>query len=512
MTGAADLVLTNAELHTLAAPDETYEAVAVRDGTVVRLGSAWELDHLVGVRTDVIDLDGQVLLPGFVDAHTHLTMLGQYLIHADLRAAEGPTDCIEQLRITAEEPDDEEWILGFGFDESSWAESRYLTREDLDTVSRERPVAAFREDMHVAAVNSVALDRHRAAMPDADVVTEDDHPTGVLVEEAIDVIYRAIEPDRAETRELLRAAQAEANRRGVTMVHDMVRRSAAPGVYRALERSDELTLRVRLNYWADHLDALIEIGVSTNDGSEMVQVGAIKTYTDGSIGGRTAKIDAPYADGEGTGQWVVPPEDLEALVDRADDHGFQLAAHAIGDVAVDNVLDAFNRTTDPGGARHRIEHAELTSEGAIERMADLGVVASVQPNFLKWAGPDGLYEQRLGPDRRTATNQYREMLDAGVHLAFGSDGMPLDPLFGVALAVNHPDESQQLTVTEALRAYTAGGAHAGFDEERVGGIETGSRADLVALASSPWEQPTEIDEIDIVLTLVDGDVVYEDRW
>ncbi|MFB6360136.1 MAG: amidohydrolase [Halobacteriales archaeon] len=510
MTAAADLVLTNAELHTLADPDEAYEAVAVRDGTVVRLGSAWEVDHLVGVRTDVIDLEGRVLLPGFVDAHTHMTMLGQYLVHADLRAAEGPGDCIEQLREPAEERDADDWVLGFGFDESGWAESRYLTREDLDAVSRDRPVAAFREDMHVAAVNSAALERHREKMPDADVRTAAGEPTGVLVEEAIDVIYRAIEPDREETRELLRAAQAAANRRGVTMVHDMVRQSNAPGVYRALERSDELTLRVRLNYWSDHLDALIETGLATNDGSGMVQVGAIKTYTDGSIGGRTATVDAPYADGEGSGQWVVPPAELEALVERADEHGFQLAAHAIGDVAVDTVLDAYPRTADPGGARHRIEHAELTSEGAIERMADLGVVASVQPNFLKWARPGGLYEQRLGPDRGTSTNRYREMLDAGVDLAFGSDGMPLDPLFGVARAVNHPTASQQLTVTEALRAYTAGGAHAGFDEGRLGAMDVGTRADFVALSRSPWATPATIDEIDVALTVVDGDVVYDD--
>jgi predicted amidohydrolase YtcJ len=511
MTAAADLVLTNAELHTLADPDETYEAVAVRDGIVVRIGSAWELDHLVGVRTDVIDLAGQVLLPGFVDAHTHLTMLGQYLVHADLRAAESPADCIEQLRGAADARDADEWVLGFGFDETGWAESRYLNREDLDAVSRERPVAAFREDMHVAAVNSVALERYREAMPAADVRTAEDQPNGVLVEEAIDVIYRAIEPDRDETAELLRAAQAEANRRGVTMVQDMVRQSEAPRVYRALERADELTLRVRLNFWSDHLDALIETGLATNDGSGMVQVGAIKTYTDGSIGGRTAKVGSPYADGDGTGQWVVPPAELEALVDRADAHGFQLAAHAIGDVAVDTVLDAYCRTANPGGARHRIEHAELTSEGAIERMADLGVVASVQPNFLKWARPEGLYEQRLGPDRGAATNRYREMLDAGVDLAFGSDGMPLDPLFGVAQAVTHPTDSQRLTVTEALRAYTSGGAHAGFDEERLGAIEVGHRADFVALSTSPWEAPAAIDEIDVVLTVVDGDVVYDDR-
>jgi predicted amidohydrolase YtcJ len=512
MTAAADLVLTDAEVHPLDGSGASHEAVAVRDGAIVRLGTAWEVEHLAGVETEVIDLEGRVLLPGFVDAHTHQTTLGQYLVHADLRGAAGPDDCIERLReVAADQTDDGDWVLGFGFDESGWSESRYLAREDLDQVSTDRPVAAFREDMHVAGVNTVALERHGDAMPDGDVRTSAGEPTGVLVEEAVDVIYRAIEPDRQATEALLRAAQAEANRLGVTMVHDMVRRSSAPAVYRALDRAGELTLRVRLNYWSDHLDALLETGLGTNDGTPMVRVGAVKTYTDGSLGGRTAKLHEPYADGDGTGQWVVPPEELEALVDRADDAGLQLAAHAIGDAAVDAVLEAYADTTDPAAARHRIEHAELTSTDAIQRFADLGVVASVQPNFLKWAQPGGLYERRLGTERGAATNRYRDLLDAGVPLAFGSDGMPLDPLFGVQHAVNHPAEDQRLSVTEALRAYTRGGAYAGFDEVRLGTIEVGNRADLVALDGSPWDQPDAIDDLSVALTVVDGEVVHDGR-
>jgi len=511
MPRAADLVLTNLEGHTLTAPDETFEAVAVRDGAIVRLGRAWELGHLTGVATDVIDLDGRVLLPGFIDAHTHLTMLGQYLVHADLREADGPADCVAQLEATAGERSGDDWVLGFGYDESDWAESRYLEREDLDAVSSDRPVAAFREDMHVAAANSVALDQHVAAMPEADVRREDGQPTGVLVEEAVDVIYRAIEPDRHETTELVRAAQAEANRRGITMIHDMVRQSEAPGVYRMLERTGELTLRVRLNYWSDHLQALRETGLATNDGSGMVQVGAIKSYTDGSIGGRTAKLHEPYADAAGTGQWVVPPAELQALVRQAHDAGFQFAAHAIGDAAVDAVLAAYAHTAAPAAVRHRVEHAELMSDAAIDRLGDLGVVASVQPNFLKWARGEGLYEQRLGRDRGRRMNRYRDLLEADIPLAFGSDGMPLHPLFGVHQAVNHPVAAQELSVTEAIRAYTSGGAYAGFDEDRLGTIEPGKRADFVALESSPWAKAAAIDELGVALTIVNGEIVYDNR-
>ncbi|ELZ29454.1 amidohydrolase [Halorubrum distributum JCM 9100] len=542
MTEAADRIFVNGEVHTLADPedggdaddggDAVHEAVAVRDGEIVRTGRTHDVELLAGVDTDVVDLDGRVLLPGFIDAHTHLTTVGRYLVHADLSAADSPDAAVDLLAERAAEveseangveaPDGdgeaEDWVLGYGYDESTWDESRYLTRADLDRVSTERPVAAFREDMHVAAVNGVALDRFADALadaPDETVPTDDDgEPTGVLLEAAIDPIYRAVEPGPAETRAVVEAALEHCAARGITRFHDMVRDSHAPRVYRDLDAAGELTARVRINYWSDHLDAAREVGLATNAGSEMVETGAIKSYTDGSLGGRTARLSEPYADAPGeTGQWVVDPDELNETVAEATEAGFQFTTHAIGDEAVDAVLDAYEDAsrTDPGEARHQIEHVELADDDAIERLAETGVVASVQPNFLKWAREDGLYEERLGPERTAETNRYREMLDAGVELAFGSDGMPMDPLVGVHHAVNAPAAAQRLTVTEALRAYTSGAAYAGFDEDRLGTIEAGKRADLVALDNSPWERDDAIDEIDVALTVVDGEVVFDDR-
>ena len=513
MTAPADRIFTNARVHTLAdgdgSADPDAEAVAVRDGEIVRVDNAYEVDFLAGVETDVIDLGGRVLLPGFIDAHTHLLHLGRSLVHADLSDADSPADCVDLLAESADT--DEEWILGFGYDESGWDESRYLDREDLDRVSESRPVAAFREDMHIAGVNSAALDRFVDEMPAADVRTEGPDPTGVIVEEAVDVIYEAIEPDAEQTRELLDAAQREANRKGVTGVHDMVRDSRAPEVYRQMNLDGDLALRVRLNYWTDHLDALIETGLRTDHGSEFVRTGAIKSYTDGSLGGRTAKLSDPYADGDGTGQWVVPPEELRELVDRADDAGFQFTAHAIGDEAIDAVLAAYEETDSPARARHRVEHAELLTDEHVERFAESGAVASVQPNFLKWAREGGLYEARLGAERRKRSNRYADLLAAGANLAFGSDCMPLDPLFGVHRAVNAPEASQRLSVTEALRAYTRGAAYAGFDEDRLGTVEAGKKADFTILERSPWDHAEDIENIDVSLTVVDGEVVYDGR-
>ncbi|MGZ0746483.1 amidohydrolase [Haloparvum sp. AD34] len=516
MTEAADRVFLNGEIHTLTEPDETYEAVAVRDGEIVRLGNDYDVEFLAGVDTDVVDLDGRVLLPGFIDAHTHLTTVGRYLVNADLSAADSAEEAVELLEAQAD-AEEADWVLGYGYDESTWVEERYLTREDLDEVARDRPVVAFREDMHVASVNSVALEEFADAfasdaVPDGDVVTEDGEPTGVLLEAAIDPVYEAVEPDREETREIVEAAIADVNAKGVTGFHDMVRDSHAPRVYRDLDGADELTARVRINYWSHHLDALLETGLPTNAGSEFVETGAIKSYTDGSFGGRTAKLTEPYDDAPGeTGQWVVDPDELAEIVARADDAGYQVTAHAIGDAAVDAVLDAYETEADDAGeARHRVEHVELASDEAIERFGESGVVASVQPNFLKWADEGGLYESRIG-DRTAETNRYPALLDASANLSFGSDGMPMDPLLGVHWTVNAPAESQQLGVTEALRAYTLGAAYAGFDEDRLGTVEPGKKADFVVLEDSPWERADAIDEIDVAMTVVDGDVVHDAR-
>jgi len=515
MTASADLVVTNAEVHTLADPDETHEALAVRDGRIVRLGDAYEVDFLAGVDTTVVDCDGGVVLPGFVDAHTHLEMVGRHLVHADLRGVGSAEAAVDRLRERAAETDGP--VLGYGYDESTWEGARYLTRGDLDAVATGRPVVAFREDMHTASVNGAALDAYRDAMPDADVHTQGEEPTGVVVEEAVDPLFAAFEPDVDETEKLLDAAQRRANELGVTEVHDMCRGSHKPRVYRELDAAGELSLRVRLNYWTDHLDAVVETGLRSGHGSDRVETGAVKTYTDGSFGGRTAKLTEPYADapdgkeseaGDPTGRWVVAPDELETFVADAAAADLQFTAHAIGDAAVAGVLDVFERH-DAERLRHRVEHAELLDDALVERFAAVGAVASVQPNFLKWAREGGLYESRLG-ERRREVMPFRDLLDAGVPLAFGSDCMPLDPLFGVQQAVTAPEPRQRLTVTEALRAYTHGGAYAAGAEADRGTVAVDKRADLVVLDESPWAVDSgRIADIDATHTLVGGEVVYE---
>ncbi|MFC7226536.1 amidohydrolase [Salinirubellus salinus] len=529
MTRPADLVLTNAEVHTLAAPpdghaglvadaeahDGVFEdgAVAVRDGRIVRVGTAYEVEFLEGAGTTVVDCGGRVLLPGFVDAHTHMEVVGRRLVHADLGGADSRADAVARLRVEARESDG--WVQGYGYDESEWGETAYLRREELDEVSETRPVVAFREDLHTASVNGIALDILGLSADHPNVQTEDGRPTGVLTESAVEVLNEAIAPDVATTRRRVVAARDHAHELGVTAVHDMVRGGHVARVYRELDTAGSLVLRVRINYWTDHLDAVSEAGLVTNAGSEFVRTGAIKTFTDGSIGGRTAKVSKPYADAEeegdedGHGEWVVTPEELREWVDRAEEAGFQFTAHAIGDVAVRETLAAYRDTAAPDEARHRVEHAEILDEAHVREFAESDVVASVQPNFHRWAREGGLYESRLGARRTSGTNPLGALAEAGVPLAFGSDSMPLGPLYGVGQAVTAPAAGQRLSVTESLAAYTRGAAYAGFDEGRMGTVEAGTLADLVVLEESPWSVADEaIGDVEVWRTVVDGRVVY----
>jgi predicted amidohydrolase YtcJ len=508
MAAPADLILTNAEVHTLTDPDETAEAVAVRNGRVVRIAAAYEVDFLESVETETIDCGGRVVLPGFVDAHTHMDAVGRRLVHADLSGATSREEALDRLRLRAETTADG-WVQGYGYDESEWGETEHLVREELDSVAGDRPVVAFREDLHSASLNSVGVDELVGGMDESNVHREDDGPTGVVVEGAVGTVQSALAADREEMRDLLTAARDRAHELGITAVHDMVRGTPAPRVYRELSSETEFDLRVRINYWTDHLDAVAEAGLVSNAGGEFVRVGAIKSFTDGSIGSGTAKLTEPFSDSGSRGTWVVPPAELREWVERAEDAGFQFTAHAIGDEAIHETLEAFADCDDPAAARHRIEHAEILTDELVERFAEVGVVASVQPNFHKWAREGGLYETRLGVERTRESNPLGSLLEAEIPLAFGSDTMPIGPLFGVGQAVTAPTPEQRVGVTEALRAYTYGGAYAGFDEDRMGTVERGKLADLVVLEESPWEvAPDEIGEIDVAMTLVDGRVVY----
>jgi hypothetical protein len=236
----------------------------------------------------------------------------------------------------------------------------------------------------------------------------------------------------------------------------------------------------------------------------------VKLFADGSFGARTAALFEPYRDDPTEGGMLIhPPRELRDLVAGIHGAGFQAAVHAIGDRAIELVIETIEAVAPDRGPRHRIEHAELLHPEHIERMARHGIVASCQPNFVgQWSRPGGLYETRLGFERNARNNPYREIVEKGVALAFGSDGIPYGPLEGIHWAVNAPFAIQRLTVDQAVAAYTTGGAVAGFQEREQGSLAPGRLGDAVVLERDPWREPDRIREGGVAMAIVAGRVAW----
>ena len=246
-------------------------------------------------------------------------------------------------------------------------------------------------------------------------------------------------------------------------------------------------------------------------GDEWLRLGAVKVFADGSLGARTAALFEPYRDDPREGGMLIhPPRELRDLLAGIHRTGFQAAVHAIGDRAIELVIETIEAVSPEPGPRHRIEHAELLHPEHIDRMARHGIVASCQPNFVgQWSLPGGLYETRLGFERNARNNPYREILEKGVALAFGSDGMPYGPLEGIHCAVNAPFGIQRLTVDQGVAAYTTGGAVAGFQESEQGSLAAGRLGDAVVLEGDPWREPGRIREGGVSMTIVAGRVAWK---
>jgi predicted amidohydrolase YtcJ len=491
------------------------KAVAVADGRILAVGSNAQCEVHVGPSTRLLELDGRVVLPGFHDAHTHVLWEAARIAQRALRleGVRRRAGVLAKVRTRAAKAPRGTWILGGGWDESLWPEGRYLTRKDLDAVAPGHPVLLIRVDGHMAAANSEAL-RRLAVPPRTRGFERDRHgrPTGILKEDALAVARDAVRPTRADYVRGLRTAVRRLHRRGITSVDDMVGASEGIAAYQDLRGTGRLRLRVRLNPYVPLFENLRAAGLRTGWGDSWLRLGALKVFTDGSLGARTAALRSPYTDdGRTRGLLIHRRRALQALLARAHAAGWQLAVHAIGDRAIGVALDALEAAMEARprpDPRHRIEHLELPSDDALRRMGRGGLVASMQPNFVgRWSGPGGLYEARLG--RRTPRNNpFREVGRRGVPLAFGSDGMPYGPLYGVHWAVNGHYEGQRLSVEDALRAYTYGPAHAALEDGDKGTVAPGKLADLVVLGADPRRTPPRIEDIPVFMTIVGGDVVF----
>ncbi len=512
----ADVLVVGARVFTASVDRPWASALAVSGDRLVAVGTEAQASRWAGRRTRRIDAGGRVIVPGFIDAHTHLSDAAGEIGWMALAGTRNLEDALDRLRKAASGRAPDEWVVGMGWDEAKWPERRYLTRDDLDRVATDRPVVARRIDCHMGSVNSAALARAEALAGTRGFdVDASGRPTGILKEEAFAAFEKQFAAGEATMERGLTVVARRAHRLGITSVHDIVDLRAWRA-YQRVHRGGRLRLRVYAMPRNALLPSLEASGLMTGLGDEWLRLGAIKVFSDGSLGAYTAALGEDYAGRPGDrGMLVHPSGELRAILEMAHRSGFQTATHALGDEAIRQVVSALEevQASDPRkDARHRVEHYELPDEDVLRRTRAAGILVCAQPNFVgQWSGPGDVYETRLGRERASRNNPYRRILRRRIPLAFGSDGMPYGPLYGIHSAVNGFFGDQRISSEEAVRAYTATGAYASFEESVKGTLEAGKLADFVVLDGNPFDAPDRIRDCRVRSTWIGGTEVYAVR-
>ena len=529
---AADIILTGGRIWTgpgsLVSVPGGPTAIAVQGGRVTAVGSDADVTSLAATHTRRIRLNGRRVVPGFIDNHTHFVSGGFMLARVQLRDAATRKEFASRIGEYAQRYPGE-WVLGGSWDHERWG-GELPRRGWIDPLTPQTPVFVTRLDLHMGLANTRALELAgiTADTPDPPggsiVRGPNGQPTGILKDTAQSLVSRVIPgPSQAELDAALQAAARHAIERGVTLVTDMGNSDHLETYRRAHGRRD-LPLRVYsvvpLSTWRQMVDHVKREG----RGDHRLSWGAVKAFVDGSLGSTTAWLHEPYDDAPGdTGLVVTDLHELRRDLLAADAAGLHLIVHAIGDRANDWILDTFRdavATNGPRDRRFRVEHAQHLTRAAIPRFGAEGVIPSMQPYHAiddgRWA------EKRIGPERIKTTYAFRDLLDAGARLAFGSDWTvaPLDPLLGVYAAVTRRTidgatpggwvPEQRISVDEAMAAYTANNAYAVYLEDVLGTLEAGKYADLVVLSDDIFAiDPVEIEHVRVDLTMVEGETVYE---
>jgi len=541
----ADIIFMHANVYT-GVPDNTpfssilrEEAIAVRGDRIQAVGKTLDIQKLKGPQTQVIDLGGHFLMPGFNDAHLHLDDAGTTKLSVDLTGVKSLDDLRAQVAKKIEESKAGDWILGSGWDETLWPVKVPPTRWDLDEVSGGHPVFLGRIDGHIAVANTRALQLGSITLASRDPQggkidrNESGEPTGILRETAQAAVLGVIpKPLHRLRREGLELALADLAEHGVTSAQDYSPTWENFEIYEELEKEGKLTARI--TEWLPFDDPVEELDRKRNAHPQsdlMLHTGMLKGFMDGSLGSHTAALLEPYADDPKNSG--LPRYDAAKLNEMTTERvlaGFQIGFHAIGDKGIQMALDAFAtaekaaheahvRAPDGGSDfRLRIEHAQVTTPAQFAQFKNLKVIASMQPSHLltdmRWA------QDRLGPQRAATSYAWLAFLNKGVTLAFGTDYPvePVTPFRGLYSAVTRTSENgkleyfpaQRLTMDQALAAYTSGSAFAEYEEKEKGKIAPGMLADFIVLDRDPTaSSPEKLLGTKVLRTVVGGKTVYE---
>jgi predicted amidohydrolase YtcJ len=520
----ADLLLTNGKILTQSTSGSAT-SILIRNGRIAAVGNG----NLAASSADLarIDLEGRTVVAGFNDAHAHIWKIGHLLTTmVDLRGVDSLEAMVERIRQFRSRLPDGAWLLGRGYNEATMAERRQPTRRDLDRAASDQPIVLTRTCGHIYAANSAALSRagitRDTTAPVGGVIERDDNgePTGLLHETAMGLMNRAIPPPAPDDyRQMITAALRHQLSLGITSSSDCGVSPQLLAVYRAMESDDELPARVNVMPLRRVDGVPGPVPLPELFESDMLRVSTVKFLADGGLSGATAALSVPYRHADTRGVFRFDRQELEGLCRETQTAGWRIATHAIGDVAIDQMLDIYESLgPHPRGLTHRIEHFGLPDARQLSRAADLGVIAAPQTIFIHSLGRN--FRNYLPDAFMPRTYPVRAMLDAGVRVALSSDAPVVEddnPLVGAMAAVTRRDREgfliapeQAITIGEALQAYTAGGAVATGQEAELGSIEPGKWADLAVLSANPLTANIDsLPDISVEMTLVAGRVVFE---
>lgn len=529
-----DLLLFNANIVTMNSRQPTAQAIAIQRGRIVWVGGNEESRKLFSRTIPRMDLGGSTVLPGIIDAHTHLLELGKSLLRLNLKDVTTQQQAVDRVRKRVASAAPGEWILGWGWDEGKWA-AAYPDNRALSRVSPNNPVVLTGLHGFASWVNQKALEAAGIGKatrdPENGKILRNDRtgePTGILLNEAQQLLEGRIPPmSLQQTKKAIELAAQECVRNGLTSVHEARVSRAELEALRGLIKEDRLPLRVYVMLdGADHalVNEWLERGPEI-DPNHRLTIRAFKLFADGALGSRGAALLEPYSDAPGSkGVMTTSRAGVYSLTKSSLQRGFQVCTHAIGDAANRTTLDSYEQAQrevpDARDPRLRIEHAQVLAPDDIPRFARLGVISSMQPTHC--TSDMGWAEQRLGPQRIKGAYAWRSLLRTGVHLPLSSDfpGETLNPFYGIYAAITRQDPQgnppggwypeQKLTLDEALRGYTMEAAYAEFEESVKGSVEPGKLADMTVISADVTKlSAKEILSVQVLKTFVGGRIVYQ---
>lgn len=524
----ADLILKNSVIASMDEEKNYYDYVAVSKGLIIAAGKEENVEDYINERTEIIDLEGKVVVPGLIDAHQHIFKTGLNLNRVNCKTS-SIKEMVERCKKYAEEiNDDTQWIIGWGYDESFYQENRHPVAADFEGINN--PIFIDHYSGHSAVANDKALEL-AGVSADSEVdyghieVDENDKPNGRLIEHAADLVSECIP---STTEEQLRQALKSANDKyiqyGITSVHEagMGMTMGSLDEFKLLQdakNDDELKIRIYAMVLDEFYDDVEKVNLTTGFGNNDLKIGSIKIFTDGTLSLETAAVSKPYKHSKGYGEKVHAIKDLQKFIYKAHQQGYQIACHAIGDDAVKDVLDAYEialKDYPNDQIRHRIEHVSISDRTLLQRMKKLNVIPVPQPVFLYFAGD--VYIENLNDSLADNIISTKTFLNEGLLPAGSSDSPVQDPspFLGIYAAMSRKtikgnviSEDEKISLYEALELYTIYAAQASREEDVKGTIEEGKLADFTVLPKGFLDYTaSQVKDAEAEMTIIDGKIVY----